>query len=281
MFGLKKIYISGLLLQNRLTKVPNLGSFIIMSGPKKELNEYRNAITSLKRILKERKITYRELGEGIGLTESGIKKIFAATDGSFQRLIEICGFVGVAIVEIIDDGGIRNVSYSSSQQDAFLREPELFYLYWCLVYERRSYDEAKEALKLSEKKAFQLARKLDLLKLIKLLPKGRIRVPSLKAVRWKSEGEFTRTIYQNWSKKLVEGLAKPRDNENEFFLLRYIQMKKSTYKEFVSAIEALEGEFVRRSIYEMKTAPNDLEHVRWLVATDNRSFIDGQQLNEF
>jgi transcriptional regulator with XRE-family HTH domain len=259
-----------------LTKVPIMGSFIAMSGPKKELNEYRSAITSLKRILKDRKITYRELGDGIGLTESGIKKIFAATDGSFQRLIEICGFVGVSIVEIIDDGGIKNVSYTSSQQDAFLREPELFYLYWCLVYERRSYDESTETLRLSEKKAFQLARKLDLLKLIKLLPKGRIRVPSIKAVRWKNNGEFTKTIYQNWSKSLVADLAKPLGKENEFFLLRYLQMKKSTYKEFVSAMEALEDEFVRRSIYEMKTAPNDLEHVRWLVASDNQSFLENQ-----
>lgn len=131
---------------------------------------------------------------------------------------------------------------------------------------------------MSEKKAFQLARKLDLLNLIKLLPKGRIRVPSLKAVRWMSEGEFTKTIYQNWSKKLVEELAKPQGNENEFFLLRYMQMKKSTYKEFASAIEALEGEFVRRSIYEMKTAPNDVEHVRWLVACDNKSFVENQTI---
>lgn len=55
-------------------------------------------------------------------------------------------------------------------------------------------------------------------------------------------------------------------------------MKKSTYKEFVSAVEALEGEYVRRSIYEMKTAPKDLNHVRWLVASDNKSFVENQTI---
>ena len=248
-----------------------------MSDLNQELNEYRSAIASLKKILKERKITYRELGEGIGLTESGVKKVFTAKDGSFQRLIEICGFIGVSIVEIIDDGSIKNVSHSSRQQEAFMKEPGLFYLYWCLVYERRSYEEAKKVLRLTEKTAFQWLRKLDLLKLIKLLPKGRIRIPSIKAVRWKSEEEFTKKMYQAWSQKLVADVTNLNEAKSEFFLLRYLQMKKSTYQEFVSALEALESEFVRRAIYEMKTAPNNVEHVRWLVAADNRSFIEGQQ----
>ena len=90
-----------------------------MSASKKEPNEYRGAVTALKTILKERKITYRELGEGIGLTESGVKKAFAARDGSFQRLIEICRFVGVSIVEILDKESIKSVSYSLDQQKAF------------------------------------------------------------------------------------------------------------------------------------------------------------------
>lgn len=254
-----------------------------MSYPSKELNEYRSAIHSLKRILKERKITYRQLGEGIGLTESGVKKIFSAKDGSFQRLVEICRFIGVSLVEIIDDGDIKSVSYSTQQQTSFLNEPELFFLYWCLVYERRSFDTAKKFLKLSDKRAFQLARKLDSLKLIKLLPQNKIQVPSIKAIRWKNDGEFTKQIYKSWAQSLVHSVAKPNGAENEFFLLRYLQMRKSTYKEFMAALETLEGEFVRRSIYEMRTSPSNLEHVRWLVASDNQSFIKAskQSINLF
>lgn len=248
-----------------------------MATPNQALNEYRNAIQALKRVLKERKITYRQLGSEIGMTESGIKKIFAAKDGSFQRLVEICRVVGVSIVEIIDDGKIKSVTYSNEQQAAFLKDPDLFFLYWCLVYERRTFENAKEALGLSEERAFKLARTLDVLKLIRLLPENKIRIPSIKAIRWEGDGEFTQKIYRSWSKNLINSFTKPVSSENEFFQVRYMQMKKSTYQEFLSALKALEEEFVRRSIYEMRTSPGSLNHVRWLVASDNRSFVESNK----
>ncbi len=74
-----------------------------MADKQRELNEYRAAIDILKRTLKERGLTYRQLGKGIGLSESGVKKIFLARDGSFQRLAEICRYVGLSLSEIVED----------------------------------------------------------------------------------------------------------------------------------------------------------------------------------
>lgn len=248
-----------------------------MIDQRRDLNEYRIAITTLKKVLKERGLTYRELGDGIGLSESGVKKIFAAQDGSFQRLVEICRFIGVSLMEIINDEQVIDVSFSQEQQKSLSEDPMLFYFYWQLVYERRPIAFAKQFFKLSDSDAFRLLRKLDVLNLIKLLPGDRIRLPSVKAVRWTGDGKFVQKIYRSWSRLLVDNVTKPNRAEGDFFLLRYLQMKKGTYAEFIAAIKALEDEFVRRSIYEMRIESNNLEHVRWLVALDNRSFVDGIQ----
>lgn len=251
-----------------------------MAAKSKEPNEYRAAIEKLKRVLKQNGLTYRELARGIGLSESGIKKIFLAQDGSFQRLAQICRYIGLSLSELVEDKRTLSVGFTEQQQKEFLREPALFRFYWLLVYERRALSSLQELLKIGRAESFRLARRLDTLGLIQLLPGDRLRLPSVKAVRWVGDGDFLRAIYRDWSRSLVNKLAKPSVQEGEFFLLRYLQMTPKTYADFAAALRALEEEFVRRSIQEMRAQARGLEHVRWLVAADNLSFVTGQRFAE-
>lgn len=247
---------------------------------RKEPNEYRAATERLKQALKQRRITYHELAKGIGLSESGVKKIFSAQDGSFQRLAQICRYVGISLSELIEDRRTLSVGFTVTQQNEFLKNATLFQYYWLLVYERLPQKASANSLHLSKAEAFRLARKLDTLDLIKLLPGGRMRLPSIKAVRWVGDSEFLRNLYRNWSRSLLEKLAKPETKDGEFFLLRYLQMTPKTFAEFIAAQRSLEEEFVRRAIQEMRVKSPGLEHVRWLIAVDNRSFVTGRQLED-
>jgi DNA-binding Xre family transcriptional regulator len=242
-------------------------------------NEYRAAIGNLKQTLRQRRLTYQELAKGIGLSESGVKKIFSAKDGSFQRLAQICRYVGISMNELIEDNRTFNVTFTDEQQKEFVKNPKLFQYYWLLAYERLSKEVSQAKLQLSTAEAFRLARKLDTLSLIKLLPGDRIRLPSIKAVRWVGEGEFQTSLYRNWSRALLDAVTKSEPKDGEFFLLRYLQMTPKTFTEFIAAQKALENEFIRRSIQEMRARPSDLEHVRWLIAVDNRSFVTANRLD--
>lgn len=244
-----------------------------MTGRPKDLTEYQVVTQNLKRAIKDRGLTYRDIAQGVGLSESGVKKIFLAKDGSFQRLAQICRFIGFSVSELVEDSRTLEVGFSESQQQEFMKETKLFHLYWLLVYERKSVVRSQEVLKLTRAESFRLLRKLDTLGLIKLLPRDHIRLPSVKAVRWVGEGVFVRKLYQEWSRSLVDALAKPGPQKEYFFLLRYLQMTSETYAEFKTALASLEEEFVRRSIHEMRTQPSKVGHVRWLVAVDNRSFV--------
>ena len=239
-----------------------------------EPNEYNVAINHLKLRLKEKKISYSELAKGIGLSESGIKKIFAAGDTSFLRLVQICTYAGLSLAEIVDDRRQADVIFSERQQEQFLNEPILFQFYWMLVYERRSLQAVQKELRLNKVDAFKIARKLDQLDLIKLLPGDRINIPSVRAVRWVGQGKFLSKLYREWSYKLIDNVAKPVPLPEELFIIRYQQMTKKTYSEFMAAQKALEDEFVRRSIQEMQNQGSDLRHVRWIVAADNKSFVE-------
>lgn len=262
-----------------LPKGPGSGTLGVMKNSKKALNDYKLAISTLKLALKQRGLTYRELGKAVGLSESGVKKIFLADDGSFLRLAQMAKFLGLSLTELVSDQRMTDVGFSEKQQREFMNNPLLFKFYWLLVYERAEFTTTTKDLKITNTEAFKLARKLDLLGLIKLLPGERVIVPSIKAVSWKGSGEFVAKLYREWSSQMVGQLAKPESAENELFIFRYIQMTTKTYAEFISAHRALEAEFMRRSIREMQLKPNDLNHVRWLTATDNRSFVTGRSLN--
>ena len=51
-------------------------------------------------------------------------------------------------------------------------------------------------------------------------------------------------------------------------------MTPKTRLELLNAVKNLESEFVRRGIQEMRADLPDLEHLRWIVAVDNRSFLE-------
>jgi transcriptional regulator with XRE-family HTH domain len=244
-----------------------------MQNTDPDLTEFQIVTKNFKRSLKEQKITYRQLAKEIGLSESGVKKILSAKDGSFQRLTQLCQAVGLSIYELIDDSQNVEVRFSEDQQRAFLNDRVLLQIYWLLAYERQSSELVQKKLNLTYKELFQRLRKLDALKLLRLLPKDRLQLPVIRAVNWAGEGEFFTKIYREWSRNLLESVAKPKTNPDEFFLLRYLPMTQNTYKEFNLALLTLEEEFIRRSIQEMKTKGSQTKHVRWMVVADRRSFV--------
>ena len=249
-----------------------------MKNTEKAPNDYKLAVQKLKVTLKDRGMTYRELGKEIGLTESGVKKIFLANDGSFLRLSQIAKFLGLSLTELVSDQRMTQVGFSDKQQTEFLNNPLLFKLFWLLVYERADIAYAKKVLNLTNTEAFKLVRKLDLLGLVKLLPGERIIVSSVKAVSWKGKGKFVEKLYQDWATQMVSQIAKAESDDEELFIFRYVQMSTKTYNEFLLAQRAIETEFMRRSVRDMQLRPQDLKHVRWLVASDNKSFVTGKSL---
>jgi DNA-binding Xre family transcriptional regulator len=79
---------------------------------------------SLKRVLKNKRVSYRELGRRLRLSESGVKKMMTASDLSLGRLAEICAALQVDLVDLLD-GALRtppNPSSFSAVQEKYLAD---------------------------------------------------------------------------------------------------------------------------------------------------------------
>ena len=57
-------------------------------------------VEALKRLLRARGMTYRDLGHSLGLSEASIKRLFAKEALTLKRLEEICGCLDVDLFEV-------------------------------------------------------------------------------------------------------------------------------------------------------------------------------------
>lgn len=248
-------------------------------GTKKIESGHSEMINNLKIYLKKRKLSYRILAREIGMSESGLKKLMNAKDISLQRLVNICQVLGISVADLIKDEEVSRVSFSSQQELEFEKNPILFQVYWLLVYERRSADKIQTALRLNKGEMFKLLRKLDKINLIKISENDRLIIPTIKAISWTGQSHFIRKLYKEWSLNFLEKIAKPySESSDEHYTIRYLQMRKETYKEMINAMKKLEKDYIHQAIHEMRLNFDDLQHVRWVMASDNLSFITEDDL---
>ncbi|MCX6125071.1 MAG: helix-turn-helix domain-containing protein [Proteobacteria bacterium] len=95
----------------------------------------------LKKLLRKKGISYKQIAERLKLSESSIKKLFVSEDCSIQRLAMICDLIDIDIVDLmVGVKGNEPVTFkmSNSQQLFLLENEECFELYWKLVKERKS-----------------------------------------------------------------------------------------------------------------------------------------------
>ena len=247
-------------------------------SPRQDHSEFQAVIQAFKKILRARGISYRELSRMLGLSESGVKKIFAAQDGSFGRLSQIAKTLGFRITDLLDEidrGELKSTAFTLEQQQYLLKHLDVFRFFVKLVIERQPVAEIQAEFRLPEPVTFRYLRKLDELKLIRLLPGNEVRLPAISLIRDFGGGPLLSRVYREWSTEMARDLADPAYQTSGQFIVRSLRMKDETYQEFLGRLLELEREFLRRAVREMNVASGRLRPMRWISMADQQSFVRG------
>lgn len=239
--------------------------------------EFKALIVLMKSILKERQISYAELAKQLGLSESGLKKIFTSNDVSFGRLSQIARALGLRMTDLlneIENKDTRSVGFSDEEQKYFLKNPEAFRFFTRLIIERRSIEEIEEAHDFTKAESFKFLKKLDSFGWLQLLPENKVKLPPLALVKDFGSGPLLDHIYLEWGKETVHDLAKPENQKSGKFIIRCLRMKDSTYQEFLQRLKNLEVDLLKTAIREMNVSTKNLKTMRWISLTDQTSFVE-------
>jgi DNA-binding Xre family transcriptional regulator len=178
---------------------------------------------SLKAYLKARGMTYKQLADGINLSEPSIKRIFSGGDCSVDRLLEICQFLQIELSDLIKGTPKRHKLIESltwKQEVEFSKNKKLLMMAICVMNMWR-FDEMLSHLRLTKTECISLLARLEKNGFIELHPNHHYRLLVARHFAWIVDGPIMR---------LVKGMAEDYFNhrfDEQGEILRIINVRVS------------------------------------------------------
>ncbi len=165
---------------------------------------------TLKRCLRARGYTYRDLAGALELSESSVKRLFSEQTFTLQRLEEICRFLQMSVFDLSRLAAAgqdeRRDELSEAQEVALADDPLLLSYFYLLLI-------GWKPLRISRRLALDEVQHRDCLAalasagLVELLPRHRVRLLTDTRIRWRPDGPI---------REKYEGQVKAEFVDHEF-----------------------------------------------------------------
>ncbi len=149
-----------------------------------------DVVKTLKRMLRERGLTYRDVARSLALTESSVKRLFSEQDFSLKRLETLCALMDSDLSTLMtraEQARTRISTLSLEQEKLLVSDTRLLLIAVCLV-NRWSYEDIVATYQIDEYEAIQALAKLDRFQLIELQPGNRVRLLVSSDFSWRRNG---------------------------------------------------------------------------------------------
>lgn len=158
----------------------------------------------LKKELKKRSITYKTLGERVGLSEAAVKRLFSEKNFSIKKLDSFCEVIGINYSDLLQAAEFETKSmrqFSEEVESELASDPELLLLLYSVLM-GDSPQKIRERVKIDKAKFHRLARRLEAIGLVELLAGDKLRAKVRKSTRWNPKGplaqRYTQSIFEEF-----------------------------------------------------------------------------------
>lgn len=154
------------------------------------MSQSKQLVNAIKRELKTRRISYRQVATTLGLSESTIKQMFANGNFSLRRLDELCEILSLEFSDLARLAGEQNQGLellSIEQEERLIGDPKLLLITYCVV-NQWSFTDITRRYNISENECVQKLAELDRMRMAELLPGNRIRPLISLNFRWQPDG---------------------------------------------------------------------------------------------
>lgn len=206
------------------------------------MNESQHLVATLKRLLKAQGYTYRRIGEAIGLSEPSVKRLFAGSNFTLARLVQLCELLNLTLAELMaqaqqDEPQIHHLS--TAQEQELIADPSLLLVAVCVLNQWTA-AEIVSTYQLSQTQCLQRLLRLDRLGMINLLPGDRVRLNIARDFEWLPNGPIQHFFRQQ---EKDDFLASRFDGEGESLLFLHGMLSPAAHARLQSQIRKLREEF--------------------------------------
>ena len=175
---------------------------------------------TLKAVLKQHKLTYKDIAAHLEMSEANIKRIFANQSFTLQRLEQICNLLQMSLSDLFaisEKQQNQLTQLTLEQEQELIDNPKLLLVAVC-ARDAWDFDDIIKYYDLDQFELIRLFARLDKIKLIQLLPNNHYKLLIAQDFRWLKNGPLERFMEQE---VLHRFMASKFDEPNSFrFYLR-------------------------------------------------------------
>jgi DNA-binding Xre family transcriptional regulator len=231
--------------------------------------EFQMLLSTARQIMKARRMTYAMLAKRIAVSEATVKRTFTSADASFSRVVEICNALGIAFADLVQQAQDQRENVfvlTFEQENYFATHPSYYAFLRALLETHGDLKELLQRLKLNESSTMKYLRKLEELKLLDRLPKGRIKLKVDGTHNWLDGGPFQKKFLKTDNRDFIEYLSTAFQQERHYMTTSDRHIHPDTFNSLLSDLKGLASQYRKRAYRDELYYPKkDLIQVKWLI----------------
>ena len=233
-------------------------------------------VDALKRLLKSQGTTYAHVAAGLGLSEAGVKRMFARRDFTLQRLEDICQIARVdlaSLVRAVADEPSGLAQLTDEQERELVSDPRLMLIALCAVG-NWTFEQILGTYAITRAECVRYLTRLDRHRIIELQPGNRIRPLISRTFSWRPDGPIQRYFH---ARVEAEFLGSRFDRRDELFVFVSGMLSRRASAELIAKLKDLARDFAELHREDVAMPLADRHGTSLLVATrawEPRAFRD-------
>ncbi len=222
---------------------------------------------ALRRALKTRSITYRELGRSLGISEATVKRMFREQDCSLSRLSQICNILNISLYDLMGVAQQQEESRTelTPEHEHYLAaHPGHFAFLLCLL-QRQTPECIQARHQLTDRCVFYYLRDLDRQGFLELGEGYRFRLKVGPQVSWSLQGPLQQKLVEI-NQVFVKHVMQHNQEAGYAFESNFRFLSNSTLEAFCDDLRQLSRKYRKHSLQEDALLPSDsLRGVKWTL----------------
>ena len=212
------------------------------------MNQYepKHLFGTLKRLLKEKKISYRALAGKVSFSEGTIKKLFHEEDAPLHRICEISHAIGVPFPDLVAAAYAQNTrefSFSEEQETFFTLHPGHYNFFREIFFGGKPVDQVCRERGLSNRSGQRYLQDLERLRILERHPQGKISFKVQGRLTWLPGGPWMRKYFSTYSQAIAQRLLQHPQTEGHLCSFSYARLSKSNRDQFYLEIQEVARRF--------------------------------------
>ncbi|MEP6739619.1 MAG: helix-turn-helix transcriptional regulator [Caldimonas sp.] len=211
----------------------------------------QDLVTALKAELRSAAITYADLADALGMSESSIKRVFAKADMPLSRIDEILRVLKMDFAELarkVADAQPLRRQLSAAQETAVVADRRLLLLAICCL-SQWTFDAMTREYIFSDAECVKYLAQLDRLGIIELRPLNRYRLKVDKGFRWLPHGPVMQYFREHVAGDYLSGGF---DGEGELLMLVHGEITKSLAATLVDRLQRVGQDFAQQHLADQR-----------------------------